>query len=258
MRGFTGPIGFFLVFVACIGALKLNRFNIGITRTFSTFLQQGRSRHTQLKNKLFEDDEEGEFRRVCENYLENKYRDCREDGPEGSMECRFECNPADIEQILITILPPVTKEELKREVDRTMLNFKGMSSVDEKDFYNAIVGNTYWDRAGSLVVKELIFLDSLYAYYHQKQMFLGDEEYNSLKEMLTWEGSSIATMKGSEALFITAVASNLRGKPILNDAEYEKLKNELKNEKSWVVERKQDSLERLGLDTFLGYLHRSL
>jgi hypothetical protein len=34
-------------------------------------------------------------------------------------------------------------------------------------------------------------------------------------------------MKGKEALFVTAVATHLRGKPILNDSQYEQLKNEL-------------------------------
>jgi hypothetical protein len=208
--------------------------------------------------KLFDDDDEGEFRSVVDNYLDNKYRDCKEAGPEGSMECRFSCNRSDIEDILVTILPPVTKAELTMEVDKSMASFKGMTEVEPRVFYDAIQRNAYWESAGPLVVKELIYLDSLYAYHHNHQMFLGDDEYNALKEMLTWEGSSVVSMKGAEALFITAVAAHLRGKPILSDAEYEKLKQELKTAKSWVVERKQDSLEKLGLDTFLGYLHRSL
>jgi len=210
------------------------------------------------KAKLFEEDEEGEFRLVLDNYLDNKYRDCKEGGPEGSMECRFICDRQNVEDILVTLLPPVTKDELKREVDKTMQAFKGMTTVEPKTFSDVIISNSYWERAGPLVVKELVYLDSLYAYHHNKQMFLGDDEYNSLKDMLTWEGSSVVTMKGAEALFITAVAAHLRGRPILGDGEYEKLKGELKAEKSWVVERKQDSLEKLGLDTFLGYLHRSL
>jgi hypothetical protein len=207
--------------------------------------------------KLFEDDDEGEFRRVCENYLDNKYKDCKE-GVEGSLECRFACDRTEIETLLLTLLPPVTKTELKREVDLTMQRFKGMATVDAKDFYDAVISNSFWEEAGPLVVKELIYLDSLYAFYRNKQMFLGDDEYNSLKDMLTWEGSSIVSMKGNEALFVTAVAAYLRGKPILGDEEYSKLKESLKSEQSWVVERKQDSLEKLGLNTFIGYLHRSL
>jgi hypothetical protein len=212
---------------------------------------------SRLFGSLFLDDDEGEFRRVCENYLDNKYKDCKE-GVEGSLECRFVCERNEIEGILVTLLPPVTKTELKREVDLTMQRFKGMTTVDAKDFYDAVISNSFWEEAGPLVVKELIYLDSLYAFYRNKQMFLGDEEYNSLKDMLTWEGSSIVSMKGNEALFVTAVAAYLRGKPILGDDEYTKLKESLKSEQSWVVERKQDSLEKLGLNTFIGYLHRSL
>ena len=209
-------------------------------------------------SNLFNDDDGGEFREVCENYLDNKYKDCKETGPEGSMECRFLCDRSDIEGILTTILPPVTKDELKREVDKVMKGFSGMPTVESKVFYDAIVSNTYWEKAGPLVVKELIYLDSLFAYYHNKQMFLSDDAFNSLKEQLTWEGSSVVSMKGSEALFIAAVAAHLRGRPIISDGDYEKLKDSLRAEKSWVVERKQDSLEKLGLDTFIGYLHRSL
>lgn len=208
--------------------------------------------------RLFDDDEEGEFRTVVDNYLDNKYRDCKESGPEGSMECRFSCDRSDIEDILVTILPPVTKAELTIEMDKTMKKFEGMTTVEPKVFYDAIQRNAYWENAGPLVVKELIYLDALFAYHHNRQMFLGDDEYNALKEMLTWEGSSVVSMKGAEALFITAVAAHLRGRPILSDAEYNTLKEELKTAKSWVVERKPDSLEKLGLDTFLGYLHRSL
>jgi len=44
----------------------------------------------------------------------------------------------------------------------------------------------------------------------------------------------------------------------MENEEYEKLKNELKAAGSWVVNRVQDPLEKLGMDTFLGYLHRQM
>ena len=59
-------------------------------------------------------------------------------------------------------------------------------------------------------------------------------------------------------MFVTAVASARRGDPILGDDEYEELKNDLKDAKSWVTARSPDALEKLGLDTFMGYLHRAL
>jgi hypothetical protein len=52
----------------------------------------------------------------------------------------------------------------------------------------------------------------------------------------------------------------MRGAPFLSDGEYNALKQQLTEQKSWVVARgsNQDGLEKLGLQTFLGYLHRSL
>ena len=79
-----------------------------------------------------------------------------------------------------------------------------------------------------------------------------------LQDNLSWEGSSVASMKANEAMFVTAVASSKRGQPIMDDEEYASLKSELSKEGSWVTARGQDALEKLGLDTFLGYLHRAL
>ena len=64
--------------------------------------------------------------------------------------------------------------------------------------------------------------------------------------------------EGNEARFIFAVASNERGEPCMSDDEYSALKFELKKQNSWVVTRAMDPLERLGMNTFLGYLHREL
>jgi hypothetical protein len=64
-------------------------------------------------------------------------------------------------------------------------------------------------------------------------------------------------MNAKEALFVTAVASARRGDSIMDDQEYENLKDELKRQGSWVTERGQDALEKHGVDTFMGYLHRS-
>eukprot|EP01035_Chromulina_nebulosa_P019960 gene19960-25929_t len=64
-------------------------------------------------------------------------------------------------------------------------------------------------------------------------------------------------MTGKEALFITSVAANRRGIKLLDDTEYELLKKQLQNVKSWVVLREADGLEKLGVNTYLGYLHRS-
>jgi len=105
---------------------------------------------------------------------------------------------------------------------------------------------------------ELMFLDALYSYYHTGFALLNDDDYGVLKDALLWEGSAVAVMTGKEALFVTAVAASRRGETLLQDKEYDALKSELQAEESWVTAKQQDALERLGMQTFLGYLHHAL
>lgn len=199
--------------------------------------------------ELFEDDEE--VIPVAENYLRAKYRAAASAGGHEV------CDKNDATEILRSILPPVTPAELDDEVGNTLSQFDG-ETITENDFVDAIIGNSYWQSAGSLVVKELIYFDALYAYYKTGKSLLNNEDYETLKDNLSWEGSSVATMNANEAMFVTAVASSKRGQPIMDDDEYKQLKADLVNDKSWVTSRGQDALEKLGLDTFLGYLHRAL
>lgn len=85
-----------------------------------------------------------------------------------------------------------------------------------------------------------------------------DSDYDELKSSLVWQGSAAATVSGKEALFLSAVAAFHRGKPLLSETEYSTLKRSLQQENSWVTQRQPDALGKLGLDTFLSYLHRAL
>ena len=157
------------------------------------------------------------------------------------------------------ILPPVTQDELNDEIDVVLGGMpKTEDDIQEIDFIKAVVGNTYWKQAGRLVVKELIFLDCLYSNYQKGAKLLDDESYDELKDSLTWEGSAVTVLKGNEARFIYAVAANNRGESLLSNEEYDELKTTLVNSNSWVVNRVQDPLEKMGLQTFMGYLHRQL
>lgn len=200
-----------------------------------------------------DEEEVASFKEIATEYLTNKFRDCRGD------DCRELCTKAEVEQLLRSILPPVSKSELAEEVSLVMKNIKvDNDDIDVNEFIQSALDNSYWQQAGPLVVKELMFLDCLNAYYFEKRQLLDNDKYNLLKEQLTWEGSMVASMKGNEANFITAVAANRRGQSIMSDENYMKLKNQLLSEKSWVVARQADPLEKLGIQTFLGYLHRSL
>ena len=60
---------------------------------------------------------------------------------------------------------------------------------------------------GVFVVKELILLDCINTYYYQRKNLLSDDEYNDLKESLSWEGSAAVTLSAKEAHFISAVSA---------------------------------------------------
>lgn len=206
--------------------------------------------------ELFEDEEE--MIPIVQNYVHARYKEsARAHGHEF-------CTAEDAKEVLRNVLPPVTPGELAEEVTKTleiiMKNNPNNSEekIDEDDFVKAIVKNSYWQEAGDLVVKELMYFDALHHYYTTGYSLLNDNDYNVLKDNLTWEGSSVATMKAQEANFVTAVAASRRGEPIMEDGEYQSLKRNLKQEGSWVVSREQDALEKLGLNTFMGYLHRAL
>ena len=159
-----------------------------------------------------------------------------------------------------TVLPPVSSAELDVEVQKALKSIgAGDDDLIEADsFLNAVVANTFWSIAGPLVVKEMIFLDCLYEYYfREKRSILANDDYNDLKEMLTWEGSAVVSMNAKEAQFVISVATSKRGQGTLIDSDYDKLKSELLAAQSWVVTTKQDPLEKMGIATFLGYLHRS-
>ena len=204
---------------------------------------------------LFAEDED--MVPVCKNYIRAKYNES------AKLHGHKFCTKEDAAEVLRGILPPVTPGELAEEIQKTLdiiiKNPKNSDdNIDKDDFVEAVVQNSYWAAAGDLVVKELMYFDALLHYYRTGSPLLNDSDYETLKENLTWEGSSVASMKASEALFVSAVAASRRGEPLMDDKEYETLKSDLKNENSWVVARGQDSLEKLGLNTFMGYLHRAL
>ncbi len=128
---------------------------------------------------IFEGEDEEEsvtFRTIVKNYLLNKYRNCRESDVGEGIDCRFMCNLTQVSEIVRSVLPPVTQAALQQEVRLTMDKFEGKDVVDSEDFLEAVMSNNYWREAGGLVVKELLFLDCIYAYYHlDGQRWLGDE-----------------------------------------------------------------------------------
>ncbi len=70
------------------------------------------------------------------------------------------------------------------------------------------------------------------AYYVNGRQLLGDEEFDLLKEDLSWNGSPLVLMNRNEAKYLAAVQSYLNGNPIMSDTEFDALKTTLKEEES--------------------------
>jgi hypothetical protein len=221
----------------------------------SKFCLEATPKKTTVLPHLFEEDED--MIPVAENYIRAKYKQISASNGHDVADSN------DLRSVLHQILPPVTPEELAREEQellKLMLCKKEVcvDELEEDDFVNAIIKNSYWRAAGDIVVKELMYFDSLHAYYTTGKAILNDNDYDELHDNLTWEGSSVATMSRNEVKFVSAVAASKRGEPVMDDAEYTALKSSLKSEGSWVVNRQRDALEKNGLKTFIGYLHRAL
>ena len=107
---------------------------------------------------LFEDDEE--MIPVAKNYIHAKYKQV------AASHGHAVANKEDVREVLHSILPPVTPEELEREetaILNSLLSHKQNSAdaIDEDDFVESIMRNSYWDSAGDIVVKELMYFDSV-------------------------------------------------------------------------------------------------
>jgi len=86
----------------------------------------------------------------------------------------------------------------------------------------------------SLRQKEDIFVDAMYSYYAGKPL-LNDDDFNALKEDLTWQGSRVVSLSRDELRFMEAARSFARDEPIMSDDEYDALKKRLKDMGSFVA-----------------------
>jgi hypothetical protein len=127
--------------------------------------------------------------------------------------------------------------------------------VTLEDFKACALGNGDWRVAGPLTVCEVIYIDALTNYYTFGRLLLGDEDYKELKAYLYGEGSSLPQLSMDEAKFVTAVYRFHRGDIILEEPVYAALKKKLQDAGSWVVKREKTPNEKLGLRSFMYYLH---
>ena len=87
--------------------------------------------------------------------------------------------------------------------------------------------------------KERIFLDTVQQYYYGGNSSLSDEQFNRLKEDLSWEGSALVTMNRNETLFMNAIQAWNKGAPMMSDTEFDQLKSSLKESGSAIAVDKE-------------------
>ena len=87
--------------------------------------------------------------------------------------------------------------------------------------------------------KERIFLDTIQQYYYGGNSSLSDEQFNRLKEDLSWEGSALVTLNRNETLFMNAIQAWNKGSPMMSDAEFDELKSSLKESGSAIAVDKE-------------------
>lgn len=80
--------------------------------------------------------------------------------------------------------------------------------------------------------KERIFLDAIQSYYVTGKANLPDNQFDRLREDLSWEGSVLVTLNRNETKFLNAMQAYMKGKPILSDKDFDDLKASLKETNS--------------------------
>ena len=66
---------------------------------------------------------------------------------------------------------------------------------------------------------------------------MSNEEFELLKEELTWEGSKVAVLSADELRFLEAALAFNSGKPVMSDAAYDALKASLRAADSFVTQQ---------------------
>jgi len=107
------------------------------------------------------------------------------------------------------------------------------------DFYDEYVETdpvTGESKALSLDEKEKLYLECLDAYYNEDgRQLLSNDDYERLKLDMDFEGSKVAAFSKDEIRFVLANKRYKTGKSVMDDSEYDKLRETLKQAGSLVV-----------------------
>ena len=73
------------------------------------------------------------------------------------------------------------------------------------------------------------------SYYANGRQLLSDNDFDKLKEDLSWNGSNVVSLNRDEAKYLASMEAYLKGTPILSDAEFDALKVQLKDSGSKIA-----------------------
>lgn len=86
----------------------------------------------------------------------------------------------------------------------------------------------------SIREKERVFLDAMQAFFRGKST-LSNDEFDTLKEELTWQGSDVVTLSRDEFRFLDAAKAYEEGDPSMSNEEFDTLKKRLVDQGSVVA-----------------------
>mmetsp|Transcript_6044 Transcript_6044/g.14543 ORF Transcript_6044/g.14543 Transcript_6044/m.14543 type:complete len:294 (-) Transcript_6044:255-1136(-) len=87
---------------------------------------------------------------------------------------------------------------------------------------------TTYDDSISTAAKERLYLDCCAAFNVEKKSLVTDDDFEQLKSDLAFEGSEVIMFSREEIKFMVATQRYKEGKPIMDDAEYDTLRQSLK------------------------------
>eukprot|EP00210_Caulerpa_lentillifera_P006270 g5989.t1 len=131
-------------------------------------------------------------------------------------------------RIVVHAEPAQTEEKASpvRQVDDCEYNIGAYCSIDAE-------GERVETR--TLGEMEQEFLEAMQAWYFEGKSIMSDEEFENLKDELTWQGSEVAMLSSTEQKFLEASMGYASGKPLMSDSEYDALKQQLKQQGSFVA-----------------------
>ena len=178
-----------------------------------------------------------EFGPLVERYLEAKFKVLDQDG-NGVLD------DAEMKSIAGAILPRMDSDKFEVRAQAFTDSFKsskgGVSLEDFKAGARTALEEIYSGPNAGVDCKEQVLIDTIQIYYADGVELLANDDFDALKEELTWAGSAAATLSRDEITFLEAAKEYRLGKTILSDVEYDKLKQKLKAEKSMIIERRSE------------------